>query len=287
MRGIILAGGAGTRLYPVTSQVNKHFAPVYDKPMIYYPFSTLLLAGVDEFLIITRPEDATLFQNLFGSGDRFGVSISYAEQERPGGIAEAFIVGKDFVRGESVVLILGDNLFYGPDFGHTLAQYANPDGVHIFGAQVENPRAYGVIEFDEDGNVISIEEKPLQPRSHFAVPGLYFYAGDVVEQVKRIKPSARGELEISDLNQVYLDEGRLTATMLSRGNAWLDTGNVGSLHDAATFIRAVELRQGLKIGCPEEIAWRMGRLSSQQLASQIENMPTSDYRDYLNGLLHA
>lgn len=285
MRGIILAGGSGTRLYPLTSQVNKHFAPVYDKPMIYYPFSTLLLAGVDEFLIVTRPQDASLFQNLLGSGDRFGVSISYAVQERPGGIAEAFIVGKEFVKGEPVALILGDNLFYGPDFGHTLAQYGNPAGVHIFGSQVENPRDYGVIEFDQDGSVRSIDEKPLKPKSHFAVPGLYFYAGDVVEQVKRIRPSARGELEISDLNQIYLDEGRLTATMLSRGNAWLDTGSVGSLHEAATFVRAIELRQGLKVGCPEEIAWRMGRLSTQQLALQTENMPNSDYRDYLRLLL--
>lgn len=285
MRGIILAGGAGTRLYPVTAQVNKHFAAVYDKPMIYYPFSTLLLAGVDEFLIITRPQDTNLFQGLLGDGSRFGVSISYAIQDRPGGIAEAFIVGKDFIAGEPVALILGDNLFYGPDFGHTLAQYANPNGAHIFGSQVENPREYGVLEFGKDGNVISIEEKPENPKSHFAVPGLYFYAADVVEQVKRIKPSARGELEISDLNQLYLNDGRLTATMLSRGNAWLDTGSVGSLHDAATFVRAVELRQGLKIGCPEEIAWRMGRLTTDQLLVQTELMPIGDYREYLTRMV--
>lgn len=285
MRGIILAGGAGTRLYPITAQVNKHFAAVYDKPMIYYPFSTLLLAGITEFLVITNPKDATMFQNQLGNGERFGVSISYAQQNENGGIAEAFIIGKEFIGDQPVTLILGDNLFYGPDFGRKLQSHQNPDGVHVFGAPVEDPQNYGVLEFDEKNKIVSIEEKPRTPKSNYAVPGLYFYSPDVTTKVSQISHSERGELEITDLNNLYLAEGRLTATLLSRGNAWLDTGTPDSLHDAATYVRAVEKRQGLKIGCPEEVARRMGLITSAQLKSQLDDLPASNYRSYLEGLL--
>lgn len=285
MRGIILAGGAGTRLYPITAQVNKHFAAVYDKPMIYYPFSTLLLAGIEEFLIITNPKDFAMFKSQLGNGDRFGVSITYEQQQEYGGIAEAFIIGKEFIGDQPVALILGDNLFYGPDFGRKLQAHQNPDGVHIFGAPVEDPQNYGVLEFDANNRIVSIEEKPKKPKSNYAVPGIYFYSPDVTEKVSQIGRSERGELEITDLNNLYLSECRLTATLLSRGNAWLDTGSPDSLHDAATYVRAVEKRQGLKIGCPEEVAWRMGLISSEALKDQIEDMPASQYRSYLERLL--
>lgn len=285
MRGIIMAGGHGTRLYPATASINKHLLPVYDKPMIYYPFSTLLLAGVDQFLIIARPDDEADFASLFGDGSKFGVTITYATQTKPNGIADAFLIGCDFIGNNPVSLVLGDNVFYGPDFGRRLTQWAEPDGAHIFGAQVDNPVEYGVLEFNDAGRVTSIEEKPMRPKSRYAVPGLYFYSADVVDKARSLVPSARGELEITDVNRAYLAEGRLSATMLSRGNAWLDTGTAASLDDAATFVRAVENRQGLKIGCPEEIAWRIGRIDNQQLFLAITQMPNSPYRAYLEGLL--
>ncbi|RKW69681.1 glucose-1-phosphate thymidylyltransferase RfbA [Galactobacter caseinivorans] len=285
MRGIILAGGTGSRLHPLTIAVSKQLMPVYDKPMIYYPLSTLMLAGINEVLVITTPEERQRFWSLLGDGSRFGISLEYATQDSPDGLAQAFTIGKDFIGNEPVALILGDNLFYGPGMGGRLQRHSNPDGAVIFGYWVADPRAYGVVDFDADGIATSLQEKPQQPRSHFAVPGLYFYDCSVVGEAALLKPSDRGELEITDLNQRYLDRGALTVEEMPRGTAWLDTGTFDSLNDASNFIRTLQARQGLSVGCPEEIAWRQGWLSDEELASRAEPLVKSGYGTYLLNLL--
>ena len=287
MRGIILAGGSGTRLHPITRSVSKQLLPVYDKPMIYYPLSTLLMAGIREVLIITTPDDADQFHRLLGDGSQFGISLTYAVQPRPEGLAQAFIIGADFVGEEKVCLVLGDNIFYGTGLGTALRSNADVDGGHVFAYHVSNPREYGVVEFNADGRAVSIEEKPITPRSNYAVPGLYFYDNGVVELARGITPSARGELEISTINEHYLREGRLSVTVLDRGTAWLDTGTVDSLMAAGEFVQVVEQRQGLKIGCIEEIAWRMGFIDSAQLRVLADPLVKSGYGDYLFGLLES
>ena len=287
MRGIILAGGSGTRLHPITRSVSKQLLPVYDKPMIYYPLSTLLMAGIREVLIITTPDDADQFHRLLGDGSQFGISLTYAVQPRPEGLAQAFIIGADFVGEEKVCLVLGDNIFYGTGLGTALRSNADVDGGHVFAYHVSNPREYGVVEFNADGRAVSIEEKPVNPRSNYAVPGLYFYDNGVVELARGITPSARGELEISTINEHYLREGRLSVTVLDRGTAWLDTGTVDSLMAAGEFVQVVEQRQGLKIGCIEEIAWRMGFIDSAQLRALADPLVKSGYGDYLFGLLES
>jgi glucose-1-phosphate thymidylyltransferase len=285
MRGIILAGGTGSRLHPITLGVSKQLTPVYDKPMIYYPLSTLMLAGIRDVLVITAPHETDGFQRLLGDGDQFGISISYAQQASPDGLAQAFTIGAEFIDGRSSALVLGDNLFYGPGFGRQLSRFADIEGAAVFGYWVENPTAYGVIEFDANGTAISLEEKPTEPKSNYAVPGLYFYGPDVVEHARSLKPSARGELEITDLNRIYLEQGRLQVQVLERGMAWLDTGTFDDLLDAGNFIRTVEHRQGLKIGSPEEVAWRLGLLDDEQLRVRAEKYVKSGYGDYLLGLL--
>jgi glucose-1-phosphate thymidylyltransferase len=285
MKGIVLAGGSGTRLHPITRAVSKQLLPVYDKPMIYYPLSVLLLAGIREILVITTPEDSAQFQRLLGDGHELGVEISYAVQPRPEGLAQAFIIGADFIGDDTVCLVLGDNIFYGAGLGTALRRHEGIDGGHVFAYHVGNPRAYGVVEFDDAGRVLSIEEKPEHPRSSYAVPGLYFYGNDVVEVARGITPSARGELEITAINDHYLSSGRLSVTLLDRGTAWLDTGTVDSLMSAGEFVQVVEERQGLKIGCIEEIAWRMGFISSDQLRVLAEPLRKSGYGDYLLALL--
>ena len=265
MKGIILAGGAGTRLHPVTAGVSKQLIPVYDKPMIYYPLSTLMLAGITDILVITTPLDAPSFERLLGDGSRYGVSISYAKQPSPDGLAQAFTIGADFLGGDSVALILGDNLLYGPGLGTQLQRFNDVDGGAIFGYWVAEPSAYGVIEFDEAGRAVSLEEKPVAPKSNYAVPGLYFYSNDVVSIARELKPSARGEYEITDINRTYLAQNRLRVQVLPRGTAWLDTGTFDQMTDAAEFVRTIERRTGLKIGVPEEIAWRRGYLSGDEL----------------------
>jgi len=287
VKGIILAGGTGSRLHPITLGVSKQLMPVYDKPMIYYPLSTLMLAGVREILIITTPHDETSFKRLLLDGSAFGVDISYAVQESPNGLAEAFLLGEEHLSGESACLVLGDYIFYGSGLGSRLAQAGSVDGGVIFGYQVANPSAYGVVEFDEEGRVLGIQEKPESPRSNYAVPGLYFYGPDVVDQAKRLRPSSRGELEITDLNRLYLEEGRLRVEVLPRGTAWLDTGSINDLNNASNFVRAVEDRQGLKIGCPEEIAWRNGWISAVDLENAAKLNPNSSYSRYLHRLAES
>ncbi|HEX6498225.1 MAG TPA: glucose-1-phosphate thymidylyltransferase RfbA [Micromonosporaceae bacterium] len=285
MRGIVLAGGTGSRLWPITKAVSKQLMPVFDKPMIYYPLSTLMMAGVSEILIITTPEDQPQFQRLLGDGSHVGLTLSYAVQERPEGIAQAFLIGADFVGDESVALILGDNIFHGVGLGRQLSQHKTINGGRIFAYSVSNPQEYGVVEFDASGQVISIEEKPDKPRSSYAVPGLYFYDNKVVEIAQGLKPSARGELEITAVNDVYLRAGELRVTVLDRGTAWLDTGTFGSLVQAAEFVRVLEERQNLKVGCIEEVAWRMGLIDDDQLRALAEPLVKSGYGRYLLDLL--
>lgn len=285
MRGIILAGGTGSRLHPITLGSSKQLVPVYDKPMIYYPLSTLILAGIRDILIITTPHDADQFSRLLGDGSKFGVNISYKQQPNPDGLAQAFILGEEHIGNEPVALVLGDNIFYGQGMGTQLRRFEDIKGGAVFGYWVSDPAAYGVVEFDEDGKAISLEEKPLKPRSNYAVPGLYFYDNNVIDIAKNLKPSPRGELEITDVNQVYLDRGELQVEILPRGTAWLDTGTFDSLNDASNFIRTVEHRQGLKIGAPEEIAWRLGFLSDGELYERAEPLIKSGYGSYLMGLL--
>ena len=285
MKGIILAGGTGSRLHPITQGISKQLTPVYDKPMIYYPLSTLMLSGIRDILIITTPADQEQFQRLLGDGSRFGINLEYKVQPSPDGLAQAFILGADFIGNDSVALVLGDNIFYGPGLGTQLATYEQKDGATVFAYRVADPRAYGVVEFDEHFNALSIEEKPENPKSDYAIPGLYFYDSKVVEYARQIKPSPRGELEITDLNRVYLEQGKLKVEVLPRGTAWLDTGTFDSLADATNFIRTVQSRQGLSVGCPEEIAWRHGWLSDEQLRDIATPLVKSGYGSYLLGLL--
>lgn len=285
MRGIILAGGTGSRLHPITQGISKQLVPVYDKPMIYYPLSTLMLAGIRDVLVITTPHEAEGFHRLLGDGSQFGVNITFAVQSSPDGLAQAFIIGADHIGDDTAGLVLGDNIFYGTGLGNRLRRFEQLDGAAVFGYHVADPMAYGVVEFDGEGRALSLEEKPEHPKSHFAVPGLYFYSNDVVDYARDLKPSARGELEITDLNRIYLEQGRLQVEVLPRGTAWLDTGTFDSLNDASNFVRTIEGRQGFKIGAPEEVAWRMGFLSDAELADRAEPLVKSGYGDYLLGLL--
>jgi glucose-1-phosphate thymidylyltransferase len=285
VKGIILAGGSGTRLHPITLGVSKQLIPVYDKPMAYYPLSTLMLAGIRDILVITTPHDAESFERLLGDGSRFGVSITFAQQSSPDGLAQAFTIGADFIGDDKVALILGDNLLYGPGLGTQLKTFADVDGGQVFAYWVAEPSAYGVVEFDSGGVVVSLEEKPKQPRSNFAVPGLYFYDNDVVAIAQDLSPSDRGEYEITDVNRAYLEQGRLRVQVLPRGTAWLDTGTFDQMTDAADFVRTMERRTGLKIGVPEEIAWRQGFLTEDELRERAEKLVKSGYGSYLLDLL--
>jgi glucose-1-phosphate thymidylyltransferase len=284
MKGIILAGGTGSRLWPITKGVSKQLLPVYDKPMIHYPLSTLMEAGLREVLIITTPEDTESFSRLLGDGADLGMSITYAVQPKPEGLAQAFLIGADFLAGDQAALVLGDNLFYGPGLGRTLSALTQQSGAHVFAYEVANPSEYGVVEFDDNGVALSVEEKPVKPKSHYAIPGLYFYDETVVDVVKTITPSARGELEITSVNDHYLRAGTLTVTVLERGTAWLDTGTFRSLQDAGEFVRVMEDRTGTKVGCIEEIAWRNGWIDDAQLLVHADALAKSGYGEYLRGL---
>lgn len=286
MKGIILAGGSGTRLHPVTLGTSKQMVPVYDKPMIYYPLSTLMLAGINEVLIISTPHDLPGFQRLLGDGSQFGISITYKEQSSPDGLAQAFVLGADHIGADKAALVLGDNIFYGSGMGSQLRRYAGVDGGVVFAYWVANPEAYGVVDFGSDGKAVSLEEKPKSPKSNFAVPGLYFYDNDVVEIAKSLKRSERGEYEITDLNKHYLAQDRLRVEVLPRGTAWLDTGTHDSLLDAGNYVRTIEARQGLKIGAPEEVAWRMGFISDDEFRKRAEGLVKSGYGSYLLNVLN-
>ncbi len=282
MKGIVLAGGSGTRLYPITKSISKQIIPVYDKPMIYYPISVLMLAGIREILIISTPQDIPLYQNLLGDGTQLGIKFTYAIQPSPDGLAQAFIIGEEFIGNDSVCMVLGDNIFYGYNFSQQLREAATlQDGSIVFGYYVNDPERYGVAEFDKNGKVLSLEEKPTNPKSNYAVTGLYFYSNDVVEKAKNLKPSARGELEITDLNKLYLNEERLTVKLLGRGMAWLDTGTHDSLLEASNFIATIENRQGLKVACLEEIAYNNGFITKEQLISLAEPLKKNYYGQYL------
>lgn len=285
MKGIILAGGSGTRLHPITLGVSKQLVPVYDKPMVYYPLSTLMLAGIDDILVITTPHDAAHFERLLGDGSQFGIRISFAQQPSPDGLAQAFTIGADFIGDDSVALVLGDNLLYGPGLGTQLKRFAEIDGGAVFAYWVAEPSAYGVVEFDADGAAVSLEEKPAHPKSNYAVPGLYFYDNDVVEIAHGLAPSARGEYEITDVNREYLTRGKLQVEVLPRGTAWLDTGTFDQMTDAADYVRTMERRTGMKIGVPEEVAWRQGFLSDAGLRERAEKLVKSGYGTYLLELL--
>ena len=287
MKGILLAGGTGTRLHPLTRVMSKQLLPVYDKPMVYYPLSVLMLAGIREILIISTAQDIGKFQDLLGDGSELGCDFQYAVQHEPNGLAQAFVIGEEFIDGDSCALILGDNIFYGTGFGDILRQCHNPDGGIVFAYPVADPERFGVVDFDADHKALSLEEKPSQPKSNFAVPGIYFYDNQVVELAKQLEPSARGEYEITDLNKVYLERGELTVKVIGRGTAWLDTGTFDSLLQAGEYVQIVEERQGLKIGCIEEVAWRQGFIDDQQLAALAELNLKSGYGTYLKNLLKS
>ncbi len=287
MKGIILAGGSGTRLHPITLGTSKQLVPVYDKPMVYYPLSTLILAGIRDVLVITTPHDAAAFERLLGDGSQFGIAITYAVQPSPDGLAQAFVIGREFIGDDDVALILGDNIFYGPGLGERLKRFDGLDGGAIFAYRVSNPADYGVVEFDAERRAVSLEEKPVRPRSSYAVPGLYFYDNEVLDVAAGLEPSPRGELEITDVNRHYLDAGTLAVEVLPRGTAWLDTGTTDSLLDAGTYVRTLHRRTGLMLGVPEEVAWRRGFLSDDELVRRAEQLVKSGYGDYLMGLVAA
>lgn len=285
MKGIILAGGSGTRLHPITIGISKQLIPVYDKPMVYYPLSTLMLAGIRDILIITTPHDASQFERLLDDGSQFGVNLTFAQQPSPDGLAQAFVIGEDFIGDDKVALVLGDNLLYGPGLGTQLKRYTDVDGGAVFAYWVAEPNAYGVVEFDAEGKAVSLEEKPEHPRSSFAVPGLYFYDNDVVEIARGLRPSARGEYEITDINRAYLDRGSLQVEVLPRGTAWLDTGTFDQMSDAGDYVRTMERRTGLRIGVPEEVAWRQGFLTDDELRERAQRLVKSGYGTYLLEIL--